>query len=111
MWFRPADQRARALQYHHRAAAVGQLVHRAQPVGLHLGGAAAEQARGLQRMRRQQRRSALGSALAQRLHQSRISRQRVERVGIEQQPPGLRQQRRQPRGHRLAAAAAGHHGA
>ena len=67
MLLRIGSDRAGSLEQHRALKFAGKLQAGLKAVGLYLSSTGLQQARGLQRMRRQQRRSALGSALAQRL--------------------------------------------
>ncbi len=103
------DHAARPLEQHRRTGVGGQLPGRREAIPLHLGRACLQQSRGLQRMRREQRGPPARGACAQQRLQRRVDGEGVQRIGVEHQPPRMRQQRRQRSTHRLAAPAAADH--
>ena len=112
MWglARAGDDAARAFEQHRALQVVGQRLCRGQAFGLHLGGALAQQACGLQRVGGQDGGVAACPAGLHSVVQGLVTGQCIQCVGIQHQARRLFQHGRQPCVHGLPTAAAAHHG-
>ena len=105
------DHGARPLEQHGAVVALGELPCGRQAVLLHRAAVAGQQARCLQRVRREDGGPAALRAMAQLGLQLGVAGQGIERIGVEHQPRGAGQHARQLRAHGIPAATTTHDGA